>query len=178
MEDKIVKQLWGDDRDIFPKESLAESIKLYELYVLSAQEVSKQRERMNTFYLSISSTIFGLVVLALSSGGDDKSGAIFSNSLSTSSLVGLCLLGGLLSVNWLSLLNAYRNLNTGKFAVIHELEKKLPAACYAAEWEALDRGEDPRKYVKFTVLERRVPLMFFAAFFGVLTVFALSKICS
>ena len=48
---------------------------------------------------------------------------------------------------------SFRQLNRGKFDVIHALERRLPVRIFAAEWDALGRGEDPSKYKPFTKTE-------------------------
>jgi hypothetical protein len=45
----------------------------------------------------------------------------------------------------------------GKFQVINYIERYLKASIYAAEWEALGRGEDPTIYRSFTSREIWVP---------------------
>lgn len=76
--------------------------------------------------------------------------------------LGLCLA-------WFWLVRSYRQLNSGKFAVIGALEKRLPASpWWNGEWKAL-RGEERDKstYWALTHLEIWVPLLFgFAYIYG------------
>ena len=58
------------------------------------------------------------------------------------------------------MVKSYQQLNTGKFDVIHEIERKLPLALYKAEWDALGRGQDSRKYKPLTDVEKWVPVIF------------------
>jgi len=51
-------------------------------------------------------------------------------------------------------------LNSGKFKVIHEIEKRLPLSPYDAEWEAIGRGKDSKLYLPFTRVETTVPWVF------------------
>ena len=51
-------------------------------------------------------------------------------------------------------------MNSGKFKVVHEIEKELPLSPYDAEWEALGRGNDPKLYLPFTRIEIWVPGIF------------------
>lgn len=69
----------------------------------------------------------------------------------------LVLTGVLLCLAWRSLIVSFGQLNRGKFRVINEMEKHFPAAIYAGEWEALDRGENPKTYRSFTSREIWVP---------------------
>lgn len=56
-------------------------------------------------------------------------------------------------------IRSYRQLNSGKFKVIHEIEKELPIAAYDKEWEILGRGKQPGKYLQLTRVEQWVPLV-------------------
>jgi hypothetical protein len=38
---------------------------------------------------------------------------------------------------WYRLVRSYKDLNSAKFKVIHEIEKSLPISPYDAEWEAV-----------------------------------------
>jgi hypothetical protein len=72
---------------------------------------------------------------------------------------------GLLSVlvlcyGWWRIVRSYRQLSSGKHAVILELETVLPAAPYAAEWVALGEGRDPSRYLPLTRVEPWVPRLF------------------
>ena len=65
-----------------------------------------------------------------------------------------------LSYLWYRLIRSYRDLNTAKFKVIHEIEKRLPLSPYDAEWEAMGRGNNPMLYKPFTHIETGVPWVF------------------
>ena len=66
---------------------------------------------------------------------------------------------------WFWLVRSYRQLNSGKYAVIGALERRLPASPYwAAEWMALGEGEDRARYSPVTHLEKWVPFLFFVAY--------------
>ena len=70
--------------------------------------------------------------------------------------------GIVLCYAWYRLIRSYRDLNGAKFKVIHRLERRLPAAPYDAEWEAVGRGEDSDLYLPFTHIEIAVPWVFLA----------------
>ena len=61
--------------------------------------------------------------------------------------------GVIVSVTWNRMVSSFRQLNAGKFRVIHELEKHLPAALFKAEWAALGEGRDRKLYAPFTKSE-------------------------
>jgi hypothetical protein len=45
--------------------------------------------------------------------------------------------GVLLSFVWALMIMNYKNLNSAKFAVIHEIEEHLPIQIYKNEWDKL-----------------------------------------
>jgi hypothetical protein len=66
-----------------------------------------------------------------------------------------------LCLAWFWLVRSYRQLNSGKYAVIGALEERLPASPYwNAEWDALGNGEDKAIYWPLTHLEQWVPCVF------------------
>ena len=65
--------------------------------------------------------------------------------------------GAILCAAWRSLITSFGQLNRGKFKVINTIERYLKAAIYRAEWEALERGENPKVYRSFTSREIWVP---------------------
>ena len=69
----------------------------------------------------------------------------------------LAFAGVILCIAWRSLIISFGQLNRGKFQVINTIERYLKAAIYAAEWEALGRGEDAKIYRSFTSREIWVP---------------------
>ncbi len=69
--------------------------------------------------------------------------------------------GILVCMAWLSLVENYRNLNSVKFKVIHELENQLPASLYAYEWQLLEQGEG-NVYKPVTRIEQRILYSFLA----------------
>jgi hypothetical protein len=122
-------------------------LELYKVYVASAQEVSERRISANNFLLAINAslvTLFGLVA-----------------TVSTGRAWHLVVVGSgvLVCVTWYVLIQNYRNLNTAKFQVIHELEKHLPAAPFRHEWEIVERGRG-MAYTPLSHIERWIPLIF------------------
>ncbi len=70
--------------------------------------------------------------------------------------------GVVVSYVWYRLVRSYRDLNSAKFKVVHEIESLLPIRPYDAEWTVLGRGKDRTKYLKVTRLESVVPWVFIA----------------
>ena len=76
----------------------------------------------------------------------------------------LTLVGGLIGIvlclSWYLVIRSYRQLNTAKFAVLHELEGKLPFAFFKREWEQLEEGKKLNKYLNITKAEMTLPALF------------------
>ena len=76
-------------------------------------------------------------------------------------LRGIMHLAGIaISYMWYRLIRSYRDLNSAKFKVIHQIEKKLPLSPFDAEWEAVGRGENSSLYLPFTHIEIGIPWVF------------------
>ncbi|MCX6785328.1 MAG: hypothetical protein NTZ18_00560 [Candidatus Komeilibacteria bacterium] len=57
------------------------------------------------------------------------------------------------------LIRSYKQLNTGKFSVIHKIEERLPLTLYKYEWEVLGNGKDKNKYYPFSHIELCIPII-------------------
>jgi hypothetical protein len=120
----------------------------YKLAVEMADRVSARRMQANTFFLAVNT---GLTVFA--SLVKDKVLSGFTGALPMVALLVLCFV-------WWRIVQSYRQLNSGKYQVILAIEARLPLAPYAAEWEVLGRGMDPKLYLPLTHVENWVPRLF------------------
>jgi len=129
----------------------------YKMYVEMTDRISARRALANTFFLTLNSAIFTAI------------GFFFVNHPHAASwlvvfpafvLVTECMA-------WFWQIRSYRQLNSGKFAVIGALEEKLPASPYwRAEWTALGQGQDPSRYWQISHLEQWIPVLFALAYLG------------
>ena len=123
----------------------------YKTFVNTAENMPVRRQAMNTLFLSINVVLLSVL------------GVIFKEIIKVQmALIGVIALaatGTLLCISWYKLIRSSRQLNAGKFAVIHLLEQYLPAAPFTAEWEFLGKGKDKKKYVRFTQTERIIPIV-------------------
>lgn len=130
----------------------------YKLCVEMADRISARRALANGFFLTLNTA----VLTAVGVFWKDKphvTAAFLIPPLVV--LLALCLA-------WFWLVRSYRQLNSGKYAVIGALEEKLPASPYwRAEWTASGEGMSKAKYWPLTHLEQWVP-----------AVFALTYICA
>lgn len=122
---------------------------LYKIMVESSENLVSRRQGVNTFFLTINGALLTASGIILQSSD--------SMRLASGGIAVLALAGFILSLAWRSLITSFGQLNAGKFKVINTIERYLPAAIYAAEWEALGRGQDPDVYKPFTSGEIWVP---------------------
>jgi len=137
----------------------AHYIEQYKLYVEMADRISSRRQSANSFFLSVNTAIIaiiGYVQLGQSAGTNQAFYWLVS------------IAGMALCYTWYRLILSYKNLNSGKFKVVHALEKRLPVAPYDAEWESLERGKNPKLYQPFTRVEMTVPWVFLLLHLSVL----------
>lgn len=126
----------------------------YKLYVEAADRVSARRATANTFFLGTNTALVTIMGFAI------------PQLLEQHSLWAiLYTVGGIfLNYYWNTIINSYRQLNTAKFQVIHELEQRLPAKLYDYEWELLGNGVNAKKYKQLTKVEQSVPYIFMAIY--------------
>lgn len=141
-----------------------ELLEIYKLHAELADRVSQRREGANRLYVSL---LAGIVVFL---------GALIRFGIGDipTEFV-LCVVGGfgvLLSLSWYVIIRSYRQLNTGKFKALHELEEKLAYPFYKREWDMLGEGKSISRYWKLTVVETVLPIIFLVLF-SVLILYAL-----
>lgn len=100
-----------------------------------ANSVSQRRDTMNNIFVTLNLAI----VAAISINWDMKS--LF-----------ILVAGIVVCVIWLLFIRNYKLLNTEKFNVINEIEKKLPVKPFNDEWKKLERN---KQYKDSTRLEKR-----------------------
>ena len=118
----------------------------YKLYVEMADKISERRANVNTFFLTVNSII--LTVVGIKGFDIVKYSCLIS------------IVGIILSYAWYYLLHSYNLLNSGKFVVIHEIEKLLPLNLYAYEWCILGEGKERTKYWPISHIEKILPILF------------------
>ncbi|MGZ4943865.1 MAG: RipA family octameric membrane protein [Halobacteriota archaeon] len=68
--------------------------------------------------------------------------------------------GMLLCYVWYVTIRSYKQLNSGKFHLIGDVEAQLPYRFYDEEWNKLGRGKDKKRYIPITRVEQLVPILF------------------
>ncbi len=137
----------GDDRQ-------EELLAIYKLHAELADRVSQRREEVNRLYVCLLTGVSVLFAAFLRYG---------TGSIPVKTILGAGgVLGALLSASWYIVIRSYRQLNSGKFDALHELEAKLAYPFFKREWELLEEGRKRSRYWKLTVVETGLPLGFFA----------------
>lgn len=148
-------------------------LKQYELYLAAAEKISDRRENANKYFYTLNSGLFISAGFLLNSHID--------SILILLSLVFLSILGMIFSIIFWYLINSYKQLNTGKFKVLHEMEKQLPSQPYKDEWIMLGEGKDKTKYFPFSHIERTIPFIFgviyFMSFIFLISYFLIKVYC-
>ena len=129
----------------------------YKLYVQMADNVTSRRLQANSFFITVMSAL--LVFLSYTADNGMPENIMYFGYMLIS------ILGVILSVVWYVILQSYRQLNSGKFKVIHELESQLPFPCYDSEWENLSGGGKSKKYIPFSQIEQFIPFIMAIPFF-------------
>jgi hypothetical protein len=127
-------------------------IEQYKMYIESTDRFSGYRNQANTFFLTLNTTLIGLITAILQFSTQDSRFAW---------ILLVSITGMLLSVTWFALVYSYRNLNTARFKVVHELEERLPARIYAREWDFI---KSSKRYITQSRVEQVVPVVFFVVY--------------
>ena len=132
----------------------AQLLELYKLHAELADRVSQRREAANRLYVSVLSGMVAFLTVSIRIGveGLPSDIVLFSSGI----------FGSLLSVSWCAVIRSYRQLNSGKFATLQELEKRLAFPFFTKEWERLKK----KGYRRLTVVETVLPYTFLALFVG------------
>ena len=152
-----------------PEEDKDRLLEIYKVHAAGADDVSRRRDGADRIFLTATTALVVTIGVISRFGTGTIPGWIV--------IVGLAGAGFLIQCAWLGVLTSYKQLNSGKFKALHELEKMLPYAFYAKEWEAMRRGEDPKTYTKMTVAEGTLPRIFRGDFALLGLVALVSGIC-
>jgi hypothetical protein len=132
----------------------------YKLFVQTSQATSDKRQNANNYLLTLNSSLVTLFVVFLSTFGNHRWNVLIPAT------------GLIVCFIWWSLVDSYKDLNTAKFAVIHELEDQLPVALFRHEWFVCGHNRKKKdkpvedQYIPLTHLERWVPVAFAVLYIG------------
>ncbi len=123
----------------------------YQIYVDGMEKISDRRQNANNYFITINTVLISFIGVLFQV-------KIFEHVAWIKSLI--TVIGIIICVIFWFLLRSYKQLNTGKFKVIHEIEKRLPLALYEFEWKILDEGENRSTYFPFSHIEMIIPWVF------------------
>jgi hypothetical protein len=141
----------------------------YKLYVEMSDRTSARRNQMNSFYTSLLSGLLALITIVINKDILSFQKAKFQ----AVAFLAITILGILICIIWYLNIRSYRQLNSGKFKVISELEQQLPFACYNKEWEFLKKDGRYKGYLTQTTLEKVIPLLLAVPYVGLFVYSAL-----
>jgi len=123
----------------------------YKLYIDSADKISERRQTANNYFITINTLLISFV-------GIVSNNTKFATNNNWVVVVGIT--GLLICFFWYILISSYKQLNSGKFHLIHEIEDKLPLNIYKHEWSVLKEGKDRKTYYPFSHVEIHIPKVF------------------
>ncbi|MBV9386848.1 MAG: hypothetical protein JOZ78_10520 [Chroococcidiopsidaceae cyanobacterium CP_BM_ER_R8_30] len=150
----ITKETYGDNYQ-------AHLLEQYKLYVEMTDNISARRNKMNSFYTSLLS---GLLAFLSLTGEKAQIAPQFRDII----LLAVAILGMILCFLWYVNIQSYKQLNSGKFKVIYEMEQYLPFACYDKEWNILRKDKSHGGYLNHTRIEQYIPLALATVYLGLL----------
>lgn len=134
------------------KKGKKNTLDLYKLMLESSENLIQRRQKTNAFFITSIGGLLSIAGLLIKTGSITYETAWLTYGFSAT--------GVLLCISWYNLIDNYGKLNKAKFDVILELEKKLSARIYYAEWISLGMGIRKEKYKSFTTTEKNVPVYF------------------
>jgi len=150
-EDSFINKNYGKD---FQKHLLEQ----YKLFVDTSLDVTSKRLEANKFHLTLNSIIFGI--------------ASYMTALNQYAVIILFSLAGIVvSYVWRKSILAYKELNSAKFKVIHELELYLPARLFKFE-----EKHYLKKYHGLTSAEKYYPIIFIVLYISVIALAVLNAL--
>ncbi len=144
-------------------ENKQELLEIYKLHSELADRVSQRREGANRLFVSLLTGTLIFLAAFLRYGTE----AILLGAV----LIAVGSFGILLSASWFIIIRSYRQLNSGKFKTLQELEQKLAYPFFKREWELLREGKNVSRYWKLTVVETFLPFIFAILYIVLIIIF-------
>jgi hypothetical protein len=137
--------------DLKPGEPSKVYLEQYKLYLTFIDKIADRRQSANSYFLTLNTGICAALAYFFSKDAHPDIKDLY--------LI-LPVAGLILSYFWQRLVGSYRQLSSGKYEIVHAIEKHLPIAPYTAEWDVLGYGDKPTKYKPLTHVEVWVPRLF------------------
>lgn len=123
-------------------------IEQYKVMLSTSESLIERRQKLTTTYLSIFSVLLPVISTMLTFSH-------FYLYLGAALISTICII---LCFSWRSTIISYGKSNRAKFAILEEIESKLPVAMFSSEWLALKKITV--KYKSFTNRETLIPILF------------------
>lgn len=120
---KYLEKTYEEDRQLL--------LEQYKIMVSSTEKVTDQRMRVNNLFFTVTSSILSISFIVGKAFEFSVVGAIGMLALSFMALV--------VTFFWEKLVRSYGKLNTGKFTVINQIEKRLRTNMFEHEWNILQK---------------------------------------
>ncbi len=137
-----------------------EWLELYKLHAELADRVSQRREAANRLHIGILSALGVVASVFVKIGTTESLDFVF---------LAVGILGLVVSTSWWAVIRSYRQLNSGKFKVLDELEDEIVFPFFRREWEVLKTGKKNR-YWELTNVESFLPVVFGILFVAVIII--------
>jgi len=160
--DKLMVDLLAKSEKEYGNDYKCHFFEQYKLYVESAEKISDRRQAVNNYFITINTALITLLGLSFQIKAFERIG-IFRSLIA--------FVGIIICVIFWFLLRSYKQLNTGKFKVIHEIEHHLPLALYDYEWKILEEGKNRKVYYPFSHIELLIPWVFGFIYLGLAVIF-------
>ena len=147
----VMVSLFNEYDNVSENEYKNHILEQYKVYAESVEKISDRRMSTNSYILTFHTILI----------------SILSFIFQSDSFENLKLIKFIIPIIWIVisiiswfLIHSYKQLNTWKFKVLHEIEKKLPLALYEYEREILWKWKNFRIYFPFSKVEQFIPIVF------------------
>ncbi len=144
-------------------ENRRELLELYKLHAELADGVSQRREGANRLFVSLLTGTLIFFAALLRYGAETIPVGAF--------VIVIGVFGIFLAAAWFVIIRSYRQLNSGKFKALHELEEKLAYPFFTREWKLLEEGKSRSRYWKLSVVETTLPIVFAILYLALIIIF-------
>jgi len=162
----MTNKLFINDEKDYGNEYKSHFLEQYKIYLESIEKTSDRRQSANNYFLTANTVLVSILALSFQT---DFLKNIFWFKLF------VAIIGVLFCIVFWFLIRAYKQLNTGKFNVLHKIESKLPLSLYDYEWEVLGEGKDKNKYYPFSHIELLIPWIFGIVYFMLAFIFICNR---
>ena len=108
----IQEKLLVRDRSSYGEKYEDHCLEIYKIYVEMADNISARRQSANIFFLIVNTSILGI--------------AGYIGRADSDWILAVNVAAAFICYFWYRIIRSYKDMNSGKFRVIHEIEKQLP----------------------------------------------------